>query len=724
MEQRRFIVFLALAMVLLIGWSRFVVPHFLPQPAEVADVVDKEDAGKKDAAKKPADKKPPADETSKTDEPSKVVEQPAVKPDKKPKPDGASKKQPRKTVVLGSMEPESGYFLHVELTSRGAAVQRIRLNDYYRIEDPTQLLSVVDSAKSRYRTLATSIHQIDDQLKKQSSSSRSLDWELVNTEADKKVKGVNAAATFRLVSPDGKLEALKTYRLERSPKTGEALAETRNNDPAGYQLKLDITLRNLSDAKSSVSYMLQGPIGVPLEDKDHARKFRDIKLGYFEADQADVPIKERSIETDSMTAAKIKEAVADNELDKKGWRSPLQYIGVDVQYFVALILPTDDQLKKSGKYVASAKPQLLKGAKPDTHSEVSVQLSSVVTELPAGGKVTHSYSLYAGPKRQTLLEPLKADEVLDLGTYFGWVARGMLVVLTFLHETLGAPYGLCIIMLTMMVRGGMFPLSRKQAVGAQKMKELQPKIAELKKKYANDKEKFARAQMELFSKNNYNPFAGCLPVFVQLPIFIGLYTALGSSIDLRMAPFMWVENLAAPDQLIHDIGFKLPFLGKSFNLLPLITIALFIGQQKMFMPPPTDEQSAMQQKMMGYMMIFMGFMFYNVPAGLCVYFIASSAWGMGERKLLDVLAKKKGDAPSDETTEDDSSDGGSSRRKPPSDNPPGNGDGNGEGGGGFFAKLLAQADSAGTQTAGLEKKEDGKRDKSGKSKRKKKRSRR
>jgi YidC/Oxa1 family membrane protein insertase len=711
MEQRRFIVFLALAMLLLIGWSRFVVPHFVQQPP--ANVGDKKDADNK----KPKGDKPEKDDVA------KVVKQPADKPDKKPKPKPALKKHPRKTVVLGSLEPESGYFLHVGLTTRGAAVQRIRLNDYHRIEDSTQLLSVVDSAQSRFRTLATSIHQIDGQLKKKGGSSRSLDWELVSTKADKKVKGANSSATFRLVSPDGTLEVLKTYRLERSTKTGEALAEARNNDPAGYQLRLDITLRNLSDAKSSVSYMLQGPIGVPLEDKDHARKFRDIKLGYFEAEEAGVPIQERSVETESMTAADIKEAVADNELDVTQWKSPLRYVGVDVQYFVALILPIDDQLKKGGKYIAVAKPQLLKGANPDTHSEISVQLSSIVTPLKSNGEVTHSYSLYAGPKRQSLLEQLRADEVLDLGTYFGWVARGMLVVLTFLHGTLGAPYGLCIIMLTMMVRGGMFPLSRKQAVGAQKMKELQPKIAELKKKYANDKEKFARAQMELFSKNNYNPFAGCLPVFVQLPIFIGLYTALGSSIDLRMAPFFWVENLAAPDQLIQDIGFKLPFLGKSFNLLPLVTIALFIGQQKMFMPPPTDEQQAMQQKMMGYMMIFMGFMFYNVPAGLCVYFIASSAWGMGERKLLDIISKKDG-GPGGEQPDHDASDGGSSRRKPPGDDPPGNGDGNGEGGGGFFAKLLAHADSAGTQTAALEKKEDGKSDKSGKSKRKKKRSKR
>src|SRR5262249_2267388 len=157
-----------------------------------------------------------------------------------------------------------------------------------------------------------------------------------------------------------------------------------------------------------------------------------------------------------------------------------------------------------------------------------------------------------------------------------------------------------------------------------------------KEKYGNDKEKMARAQMELFRKHNYNPAAGCLPVFLQLPVFMGLYQALNHAVDLRLAGFLWVDNLAAPDALFR-LPFAIPYLGEEFNLLPLITIVLFYVQQKMFMPPPANEEQAMQQKMMNFMMIFMGFMFYKVPSGLCVYFIASSLWGLGERKLLPKL---------------------------------------------------------------------------------------
>jgi len=141
--------------------------------------------------------------------------------------------------------------------------------------------------------------------------------------------------------------------------------------------------------------------------------------------------------------------------------------------------------------------------------------------------------------------------------------------------------------------------------------------------------------------------SGCLPVFIQMPIFIGLYRALMTDIELRQAPLLsdsirWCSNLAAPDMLWHwENVMTFPFLfaptgflGPYFNVLPVITVLLFLWQQKMFMPPPTDDQSAMTQKMMKYMMFFMAFLFFKVPSGLCIYFIASSLWSICERKLL------------------------------------------------------------------------------------------
>ena len=254
--------------------------------------------------------------------------------------------------------------------------------------------------------------------------------------------------------------------------------------------------------------------------------------------------------------------------------------------------------------------------------------------------------------------------------WYGWVADPMTKTLHFFHYMV-RNYGLAIILLTVLVRLCMFPLSRKQALSAQTMQKLQPEIKKLQEKYKKDMEARTRAQQELFRKHNYNPLGGCLVLFIQLPIFIGLYRSLQVDVELRDAPLFseairWCSNLAGPDMLYDwsrfmpdwfNAGVGMMALGPYFNLLPLLTIALFIVQQKMFMPPPTDEQTAMQQKMMNFMMIFMGVLFYKVAAGLCIYFVASSLWGIAERKFLP-----KSTAPEDSDSEENGASNGSPRQ--------------------------------------------------------------
>jgi YidC/Oxa1 family membrane protein insertase len=217
-------------------------------------------------------------------------------------------------------------------------------------------------------------------------------------------------------------------------------------------------------------------------------------------------------------------------------------------------------------------------------------------------------------------------------------------------------FGLCILLLTVMVRGVMHPFSRKQAKMTMRMQALQPELQKLKEKYKDDRQQLGMAQMELYRKHGINPMGSCWIMLAQMPVFLGLYYCLQESIHFRLAPFIpgWIKSLTAPDMLIHwgdripwistwnDYGWFL-WLGPYFNLLPVIAVALMIMQQKLMMPPAADDQAAMQQKMMKYMMVFFGLMFYKVAAGLCLYFIASSAWGFAERKLLP--KKKPGELP-------------------------------------------------------------------------------
>jgi YidC/Oxa1 family membrane protein insertase len=192
----------------------------------------------------------------------------------------------------------------------------------------------------------------------------------------------------------------------------------------------------------------------------------------------------------------------------------------------------------------------------------------------------------------------------------------------------------------------MFPLSRKAAVNAQRMQELAPELKKITEKHKDDMEARIKAQRELQQRVGFNPMAGCLPMFLQLPIFIGLYRTLSVDIELRQAAFAswttWASNLAAPDMLAYwgdwmwgyMSGRGTGWLGPYFNILPMIVVVLFLAQQKMFMPPATDEQTAMTQKMMNYMTLIMGLFFFRVPAGLCIYFITSSLWGICERILV------------------------------------------------------------------------------------------
>jgi YidC/Oxa1 family membrane protein insertase len=227
-----------------------------------------------------------------------------------------------------------------------------------------------------------------------------------------------------------------------------------------------------------------------------------------------------------------------------------------------------------------------------------------------------------------------------------WCTNRIHGVLYFLHTYIMPwNYGLCIILLTVMVRGLMFPLSRKQAMMSLKMQALAPEVKKLQEKHKDDRQALQLAMMDLYRKHGVNPLGTCWVALLQMPIFLGLYYALQESVDLRLAGFLWIKNLAAPDMLWRW-GSRIPiistpssfggwfFLGPYLNVLPIIAVALMIVQQKYMMPPAQDEQQATQQKMMKFMMIIMGLLFYKVAAGLGLYFITSSLWGFAERKLL------------------------------------------------------------------------------------------
>jgi YidC/Oxa1 family membrane protein insertase len=459
---------------------------------------------------------------------------------------------------------------------------------------------------------------------------REANWELVSSS--------EREAVFRRKSRN--LELTKTYRLaETTPEAAGA------PDYRAYHLELVVAVRNVGDAVREVAYQLDGPTGLPTEGDWYASKvgpgwgmygLRDVLISLNE----NTPVVHRS---------------ADISVDKLGTlilaeQDHLTYVGVDTQYFSSILIP---QRQAGDSPWFSRSHPILVGEylkKNSKMTNTSCRVVSVPTKLDPGAEITHTFHVFIGPKRPPLLQEYGLRDSVSYG-WFWYVAIPMQWVLHFFESGVGN-YGLAIILLTVLVRSCMFPISRKQALGAQKMQELQPELKAISEKYKKDPEALRHAQQELFRKHNYNPLSGCLPVFLQLPIFIGLYRALMVDVELRGASLLgpgvrWCSNLAAPDMLFYwgsfwdrigwesfNTGQGMFALGPYFNILPLVTIALFIVQQKMFMPPPTDDQTRMQQKVMTFMMLFMGLLFFKVASGLCIYFIASSLWGVAERQLL------------------------------------------------------------------------------------------
>ena len=493
-------------------------------------------------------------------------------------------------------------------------------------------------------------------------SLRTSNWEV--RELDGPVPGVEfsvrlEAEALQELGVEGPLEIVKRYRLE-----------PRKTSPAkplypDYHLDVQLEFRNLGEEPLELAYYFEGPRGLPLEGYWYTSKVHPSRW-FTTPGPRDVAYRTSEEGHYLLTCNKIYEYARDQvaaaeppqyQLLAPGEPTQLSYIGVDALYFAAMLMPAEKDADKFRFDEAAAFPSQDVATLEEELSkmtDVTFSVTSPRIKIAPGESFTQDMMLFAGPKDPDLLAGYKLDKLIVYGL-FAWIAVGMIWVLHFFY-TIVRNYGLAIVLLTVLVRGLMYPISRKAAKNAQMMQELAPEIKKINDKYKTDMEKRTQAQRELWRKHNYNPLGGCLLMFLQLPIFIGLYKALSVDIELRQAPLIpgidWASNLAGPDKFLYWGSWMPEFLagptswlGPYLNILPLVTIVLFLMHQKLFTPPATDEQTRMQQKMMKFMTIFIGVLFFKVPAGLCIYFISSSIWGIAERKLLPAPAKPNAAGP-------------------------------------------------------------------------------
>ncbi len=459
---------------------------------------------------------------------------------------------------------------------------------------------------------------------------------------------------------EGDLEIVKRYRV--SPLKGSLSADGKEKFEALHHLRLEVEFVNHGAKPLPVAYRLDGPNGLTLEGWWYLSKINPHM--FSSAGARDVIYRTDGALQQFVGNAEIIKYAQKNtktpdrpmfaEGDDEKFRT-LQYAGIDTQYFLAALIPQNEGSSQSRLFRRGATNVLsdlnaMDKARLRT-TNVSFYVTSQPVTLQPGQSLKRNFTLFAGPKEPNQLAAYGLNEAVYYG-WFWWVAKPLSRLLHFFYGIV-RNYGIAIIMLTVLVRGCMFPLSRKAASNAAMMQELAPEMRKIAEKYKNDMEKRAKAQQELFRKNNYNPLSGCWLMFLQLPVFIGLYRSLAVDIELRQAPLIpgieWSSNLAGPDMLFYweklipaFFGAETGILGPYLNLLPICTMVLFLVHQQLFTPPATDEQTRMQMQMMKFMTIFIGFMFFKVASGLCLYFIASSLWSVAERVLVPKPKKPDG----------------------------------------------------------------------------------
>ncbi|MGB2820524.1 MAG: membrane protein insertase YidC, partial [Phycisphaerae bacterium] len=294
---------------------------------------------------------------------------------------------------------------------------------------------------------------------------------------------------------------------------------------------------------------------------------------------------------------------------------------------------------------------------PDLTLQPGGKPKEMVFDIFAGPKIRDMFKDPGHPRFRKLYEDLNYFGTINFGGCFcasNWLTEKMMQLLKLIAtKATFSNYGLAIMVLVVLVRVILHPLTKKGQVNMVKMQKIQPEMAKLRKKYADDKETLQKEMMKFYKGQGATPLLGCLPMFLQMPIWISLWGSLNAAVELRHAPFLpaWITDLAGPDALVSwETPILLPLVGgmvgalRSFNLLPiLLTVAMFL--QMKFSPqvsqptaaatPEQEKQQQTQKRMMQIMMpVMMLLFFYNAASGLTLYIMTSTFAGVGEQYII------------------------------------------------------------------------------------------
>ena len=578
---------------------------------------------------------------------------------------------PAKSVVLGSVDPNSGFKFQLELSSKGAAVRKATLSEFddrdYKDPQPLMILSPVPRADGS-EILAMANRELVFVEQGLLLRLNGLHWRSFDVE---KASDGSRTARFEAVIKDAAdepvIRLIKTYKIF----------------PGSYHLDCDVTVENLSDAEQKVRFNLTGPVGIGREAvRADMRKavagFRDSQ-GKVTSARLDVKKLSKAQTVDDRRLVR--------NVDKFLWIAAVN------KYFAAVLVPVAEEDETFCDWVADKtgvfhNPDGIANSGDET---IGVDLKIATSTLASAGRANstkqYKFQLYLGPKDKGLFD--KNELYKNLGfvqtidflacccptSIISPLAFGILAVMKWMYGLIGN-YGVVIIILVFMVRMVLHPLTKKGQVQMSRFTKVlsTPEVQEIRKKYAKNQAEMQKRILGFQKERGISPMTpvmGMLPMMVQMPVWIALYSAIYASIELRGAAFLpfWITDLSAPDALVRFSAVTLPLFGKldSFNLLPILMgVAFYLQQRLMPSQAAANPQAVQQQKMMMVMMpLLFPMLLYKAPSGLNLYIMASTFAGVIEQYVIRKHIREREEAESKGLVSATSKTGGKVKKKKP-----------------------------------------------------------
>lgn len=514
-------------------------------------------------------------------------------------------------------EPLDGAGARTLWTTKGAALERLALLDMHPTRDSTEPLPLIDVLDGQRANL----------LLRDVGGSYGLDQ--VNWELERQPGALGDTLVFSHRTRDG-LRFTRTVAASDRP----------------YVHDLSVTVTNESGTRvGSLSLVLQSARG--LVDLDPSSRFYGqptAVAAYLDSlgepqvttwRDSDLAGEGRSFGPDErLLAAGAMTNYFASVLAPQASTDVRQVLPVSVQDTLKLERLVSEKLPADEREANRWRVELADEVQP----AASTDLQFLVLGLEPGASQAFHFELFAGPKSTHLVDPADLAYVKPIieSAYgmWGWINRSLLAVLRF-FEGLFGNWGVAIILLTVLVRGALFPLNRKQQTTMARygavMQKVKPQLDELKAKHKNNARKFQEEQMKLLKEYGATPpLGGCLLMFLQFPIWISLFQILGTSIELRQSEFVgWIQDLSRPDAMPFGLAGV-----ATVNLLPILMSIATIVQMR-FQPKPADPSQAQSQKIMGTVMpLLMLWFLYGYSAGLSLYILTSSLLGIFESRVI------------------------------------------------------------------------------------------